>query len=459
MKKASIAVIMGFLLSGCSIINSITSYSKAQKQIEEARQRQIALEEERERKKQEELEREMQRQAEIREKERLEQERIKQEEERAYYELTHTIYKPKNKAELIPLLKNTHIPLENIDVSEMRDFSYLFDSTYGREDFKGLEKWNPGNATKMHFMFSSKEFKSYPEWYMNFVKKHPTFTPKTREELDRILRDEEKVNYAEIDVSKVDGLSYLFSDLQPEDLPMNGSPSDKTEDIVLKMMSFSFVSAIARERIIVGIDNWDISNATKLDGMFSGFAGKLYSDISRWNPKKAKSMKNAFFMSSVKYPDWYIKFVKKYPTYTPKNKDELIAIIDGKNVKSSSLQAVSLIEIDVSKLNDLSYIFCYAEGIKGCRKHSKKVMLSFIGIELWNVSNVRNMERMFMGSDFDRNISGWNVSNVLNFYETFARTPFSQDISSWKINKKARLEKMFFDSELEKQEKLPIWAE
>lgn len=361
----------------------------------------------------------------------------------------NNVYKPKSKNELIALLKNVNIPLENIDVSEVRDFSHLFDSTYGRKDFKGLEKWDPKNAKKMHFMFADKNmmfylfsengFKSFPKWYMDFVKKHPTFSPKSKKELLNILKDEKGITLAEIDVSDIDDLSNIFSK-----------------------------NTYARD-YLAGLENWDVSKVENFEGLFFEYKLKygekrVVSDISGWKPQNAKNMKNAFFMSSIKYPDWYIDFVKKNPTYTPKNKAELIAIIDGDydNASHNRQISISLIEIDISKIDDLSYVFCFSANTEGCRvidKWTRRTLYDFVGIEYWDVSNVKNMERMFMGSKFDRDISKWDVSNVINFYETFARTPFNQDISSWKINKNAKIEKMFFDSTLEKEEKLPSWAE
>lgn len=160
----------------------------------------------------------------------------------------NNVYRPKSKNELILLLKNVNIPLENIDVSEVRDFSHLFDSTYGRKDFKGLEKWDPKSAKKMHFMFADKNmmfylfsengFKSFPKWYMDFVKKNPTFAPTSKKELEEIFRNEDGVTLAEIDVSNIDDLSYVFN-----------------------------TRTYARD-YLAGLENWDVSKVVNFDGLF-----------------------------------------------------------------------------------------------------------------------------------------------------------------------------------------------
>lgn len=75
--------------------------------------------------------------------------------------MSNRTFVPTTKNELIALLKKPKIPLQNIDVSQIKDMSYLFDETYGREDLSGIEKWNV-KAKKMRFMFSSPLIKELP---------------------------------------------------------------------------------------------------------------------------------------------------------------------------------------------------------------------------------------------------------------------------------------------------------
>jgi hypothetical protein len=64
-------------------------------------------------------------------------------------------------------------------------------------------------------------------------------------------------------------------------------------------------------------------------------------------------------------------------------------------------------------------------------------------ISNWNVSNVENMESMFLWSVFNQPLDKWNVSNVENMKEMFNRSKFNQNISKWKINKKCITTDMF----------------
>jgi surface protein len=53
-------------------------------------------------------------------------------------------------------------------------------------------------------------------------------------------------------------------------------------------------------------------------------------------------------------------------------------------------------------------------------------------ISRWDVSNVRTMEGMFLGTGFNVDISGWNVSKVENMKSMFLQaTSFNQNLCSW----------------------------
>lgn len=412
MKKILITLLMPFFLVNLSFATLFNALIPKEDSKEELYQQ---YQKERERKRQEKLEY----------MERKKLERLKK------YDYVNMAYTPKDKKELIALLKKPNIPLENIDVSEIKDLSYLFDETYGREDLSGIEKWNV-KAKKMRFMFSSPFITKLPQWYLDFILKHPTYTPQSREELEDILRDS-RVNLAEIDVSGIKDFSYLFR--------------------------------LSRERL-VGLEYWDMRGAENLEGMFELFGGKIAGDLSKWNLSNAKSMKNIFVGSNVEsYPKWYVEFAKKHPSFKPKTKEELIKIlkeyenvwigsgkINGVNVRYIALP---LIEIDVSGIKDLSYVFCSSGRVKQCANRVE----DFRGIEYWDVSNVENLNRAFMGSKINIDLKKWSVKNVKDFYEAFAETPYSWDLSDWEVSEGANVERVFFDSALEREDRLPKWAQ
>ena len=247
-----------------------------------------------------------------------------------------------------------------------------------------------------------------------------TFVPTTKKELIALLK-KPKIPLQNIDVSQIKDMSYLFD------------------------------STYERE---------------DLDGMFELFGGEIVGDLSKWNLKNVKSMKNIFVGSNVEsYPKWYVEFAKKHPTYQPKSKEELRKILkEYENVWVGSgkvggvkvrYMALPLIEIDVSGIKDLSYVFCSSKRIEKCVSRVE----DFRGIEYWDVSGVENLNRAFMGSKINIDLKKWSVKNVKDFYEAFAETPFSQDVSDWEVSEGANVERVFFDSALEREDRLPKWAQ
>ena len=106
--------------------------------------------------------------------------------------------------------------------------------------------------------------------------------------------------------------------------------------------------------------------------------------------------------------------------YFPKTKQELKAIIKKRIEKEGN--EVDLNDIDVSKITDMSDLF---------------VGTDFNGdISNWNTSNVTDMSFMFYDCEsFKQDISDWDVSNVTNMnYMFYKCTNFNTDISDWDVS-------------------------
>ena len=91
--------------------------------------------------------------------------------------------------------------------------------------------------------------------------------------------------------------------------------------------------------------------------------------------------------------------------------------------------------IDTSKITDMSYLF----------NNEIFNKLEF-DVSEWNVSNVTNMERMFIGCDkFDNDLSKWNVSNVTNMEKMFigCRKFKGVGLSSWDVSNVEDMSGMF----------------
>ena len=105
----------------------------------------------------------------------------------------------------------------------------------------------------------------------------------------------------------------------------------------------------------------------------------------------------------------------------------------------------SLNFIDVSNVTDMSQLF----SMRHSRHH-------FNGdISQWDVSNVKNMASMFVGSEFKGDISKWNVSKVETKNRMFFGSKFNGDINKWNISSDTDITGMFKGSLLEKKGEIP----
>ena len=72
------------------------------------------------------------------------------------------------------------------------------------------------------------------------------------------------------------------------------------------------------------------------------------------------------------------------------------------------------------------------------RWFGKKCNLNWIG-----VSNITNMEYMFLDSKFNGDISQWDVSNVTNMDGMFLNSEFTGDINNWDVSNVTKMNSMF----------------
>ena len=84
-----------------------------------------------------------------------------------------------------------------------------------------------------------------------------------------------------------------------------------------------------------------------------------------------------------------------------------------------------------------------------CKNH-KKCFHTYGFSSFWDVSNIKNMSKLFNYSSFNGDISNWNVSNVENMNYMFHRSQFNQDISKWNVSNVKTMEATFCESEFNK---------
>ena len=100
--------------------------------------------------------------------------------------------------------------------------------------------------------------------------------------------------------------------------------------------------------------------------------------------------------------------------------------------------------LDVSSLTKLIKCDDFSAIFSGFKK-----VKQIIGLEDWDVSNVKNMEGMFQDcKNFNCNLSKWNVSKVENMESMFDNCEnFNSDLSNWKVSKVTNMCQMFWGCE------------
>ena len=98
-------------------------------------------------------------------------------------------------------------------------------------------------------------------------------------------------------------------------------------------------------------------------------------------------------------------------TYQPKDKKELIEIIDDRIEQEGP--NCDLNDIDTSLITDMSHLF-YKSRFNG-------------NISRWDVSNVENIGWMFSWSKFNGDISKWKINKNCYNYHMFYNCPIKEE--------------------------------
>jgi hypothetical protein len=134
----------------------------------------------------------------------------------------------------------------------------------------------------------------------------------------------------------------------------------------------------------------------------------------------------SFFNSTKVHPDRSFRF-------TPRNEDDLRQAVRSLTPNTCS----SMKDWDLLFITDLSYLF----------KNSKLPLVGDIFLK-WNVSNVTNMEGMFLNAtEMNAKMDTWDVSSVTNMSKMFeGATSFNQPLEKWgqKVFHVTDMSRMFY---------------
>ncbi|AJC92635.1 hypothetical protein (DUF285 repeat domain) [Campylobacter subantarcticus LMG 24377] len=304
--------------------------------------------------------------------------------------VTHT---PKNKAELVKLVKDKNIYLGDIDISNITNFKNLFKKSK-RRDFSGIEIWDVSKVTNMDSCFEDAKYFNH--------------------------------NIQSWNVSKVKSMERMFDGCE-----IFNQPLDKWD--ISSVTNFKYMFSCT-ESFVQNLESWgekiDFKNSSKSKKI--SFINMFYS--SKLNQKK-------------KYPTWFCSI--KNGMYLPKHKDFIKALISNKislaKIDISEITDMSFLFDDIYGINfdgietwDVSNVTKMSSMFAGCKNFNGD-------ISKWDVSNVTNMWSMFKGCEnFNGDLSKWDVSNVTDMGRMFEGCKnFNGDLSKWDVSNVTKMSSMF----------------
>ena len=288
----------------------------------------------------------------------------------------------------------------DIDVSNIEDFSYLFSGLEIIRDID-LSEWDVSNGKTFAGMFSGcVNFNSdLSNWdvsngidFENMFKLCKKFKSDLSGWNFKSAKNLLGINWSLYNVNvNADMIDKFYIDTHKGTPYHSYFPKTKDE-----------LSSILYKLIIHNYKNLNIIDTSKITDMSYLFNIKLYSknidiNISDWDVSNVKTFRY-FFNNSV--PSDFNSDLSKW---------------------------------DVSNCYDFGYMFI------GCESFVGK------GLREWNVSNGKFFDNMFSGCYFfDEDISSWNVSNGERFSNMFYRCfDFNCNLSKWDVSKGTEFEYMF----------------
>ena len=145
--------------------------------------------------------------------------------------------------------------------------------------------------------------------------------------------------------------------------------------------------------------------------------------------------------------------------FIPDNKNELQGAVDlwCKDKEEALLKYGHISEWNTHLITDMSELFKGIERSGMCKIYCEERLDFNDDINNWDVSNVKNMSKMFYCTKFNQSLNKWIVSNVTNMEGMFQYCfHFDGDISDWDVSKVENMDKMF-ETNLKFNQNLNEW--
>ncbi|TLD90470.1 BspA family leucine-rich repeat surface protein [Helicobacter sp. MIT 03-1614] len=348
-------------------------------------------------------------------------------------------YHPKDREELLKLVRDKSIKLNEIDTSAITDMSFLFANPKLFRCKEILQEQELSESAKKiqlicQYPYEERDFSGIQSWNVSNV-----------EDMQRMFLDNKSFNESLNDwnVSQVQWFDSMF-----EGAKNFNQPLDKWDLKSAKSLEDMFYSA---QSFSQNLDSWQVEHIEAFNNNFFGF-DKYYARAIIFNNSPMEA----------NLPIWAKEPKPPYPhKHKPKDRAELVAILSKKYEVNGKFYEVPLSAIDTSAIIDMSFLFANykncdffltllkdSRAVENCES-SIKNREDFEGIEQWDTSNVVDMKYMFYGSKrFNHSIQSWNVSQVKNMRSMFEGAKnFNQPLNSWNTMSLKEMQYLFKDAE------------
>jgi len=201
----------------------------------------------------------------------------------------------KDKTHLLSLIKqeSNSADLNYLDVSNVYDFSYIFEKSKFNGD---ISKWNVGNALNMLKMFSESEFNGdISNW--KFPKVMSTYNMFNDSAFNQDISKWKENHINESIVESMFSQNRFYPDVTSLDDYINAYTKAQEKKTLTLVKDLDELKEIVKTSPYNADLNYlDVSNITSLVGLFFGL--KFNGNISNWNVSNVTSMAGMFYKSS-----------------------------------------------------------------------------------------------------------------------------------------------------------------
>ena len=230
------------------------------------------------------------------------------------------------------------------------------------------------------------------------------------------IDDEESDYEIKLWLDPTDKTAYYYA--EPEKVYLNEDSS--------KMFLPDYDAQKIKNILELDLSNFDTSNVTNMQSMFSGMSNLTTLDLSNFNTSKVTNMAAMFYTTS----NLTTLNLSSFNTSQVTNMRHMF-------FGMSNLTSLNLSNFDTSKVKRMDFMFSYMYS------------LTTLNLSNFDTSNVTNMGEMFrnMYNLTSLNLSGFNTSQVTNMDRMFfsIRSLTTLDLSSFDTSQVTNMGYMFYD--------------